>query len=131
MTAAFLRCCLLPGVPARLRRGVEVDTFWRGKPMTRSALWLCFVTLALAAPTASWAGGAWVPPPGDGDIDFGFSDKTASTSWDTHGHAYTNRNGLGEISYHDLRYFYLAGEIGLFKNFSATFLMPSTDAIEG
>jgi hypothetical protein len=30
MTAAFLRCRLVPGVPARLRRGVEVDTFLEG-----------------------------------------------------------------------------------------------------
>jgi hypothetical protein len=99
--------------------------------MSLLSRWLCLVSLALAAPATSWAGGAWVPNPGDGDISFGFSDKTASSSWDTHGNAYTNRNGLGEISYHDFRYFYLDGEVGLFKNFSATFLMTYLDGIEG
>jgi hypothetical protein len=92
---------------------------------------VCCLALALAAPRVSSAGGAWVPAPGDGDIDLGYSPKTASTSWDTHGRAYTNRNGAGEISYQDFRYLYLDGEIGLFKNFSATFLMTYLDGIEG
>jgi hypothetical protein len=99
--------------------------------MKRRSRCLSLLCLALAAPTAVWAGGAWVPAPGHGDLNFGFSRKTASTSWDTQGNAYTNANSAGVISYHDFRYFYLDGEIGLFRNFSATFLMTYLDGIEG
>lgn len=99
--------------------------------LTRLSRSTCLLSLALVMPASAWAGGAWVPNPGDGDVALGYSPKTASTSWDTHGNAYVNKNSLGEISYHDFRYFYVDGELGLFKRFSATFLMTYLDGREG
>ena len=80
------------------------------------------------------AGGAWVPDPGDGDVELGFSRKTASTSWNTAGHPYTNTttvNGKSTISYHDFRYGYLSGEVGLIRNVSATFVFTYLYGLEG
>ena len=79
-------------------------------------------------------GGAWVPDPGDGDVEIGFSRKTASTSWNTSGHVYTNTttvDGKPTISYHDFRYGYLSGEVGLFRNVSATFVFTYLYGLEG
>jgi hypothetical protein len=76
-------------------------------------------------------GGAWVPAPGDGDIQFGLSRKTASSSWNRDGEAFRNLNGQGVVSYHDFRYAYLNGEIGLVKRLSARFLVTYLDGFEG
>jgi len=56
---------------------------------------------------AGLCGGAWVPTPGDGDVQLGFSRKTASTSWNTDGETFRNLNNRGVVSYHDFRYAYL------------------------
>jgi hypothetical protein len=88
----------------------------------------------LAFPAAGFCGGAWLPAPGQGDVQLGFSRKTASTSWDTQGRAYTNlttSNGRRVITYHDFRYAYLSGEFGLFSRLSARFLFTYLDGYEG
>lgn len=75
--------------------------------------------------TAAFAGGAWMPSPGSGDFQLGFSRKTASSSWDTSGESFANP------SYHDFRYAYLSGEIGLHRRLSARFLVTYLDGLEG
>ncbi len=81
---------------------------------------------------AAHAGGAWVPEPGQGTIGFGISAKTAGSSWDRKGDAFDNRRTLDrKISYHDFRYGYLAGEVGLLRNLSGTFLVAYLDGREG
>lgn len=45
--------------------------------------------LVLGAGNA-FCGGAWVPAPGDGDVQLGFSRKTASSSWDANGDSFEN-----------------------------------------
>jgi hypothetical protein len=92
---------------------------------------ICVLSMALGAPALCRAGGAWVPNPGDGDVSLGVSRKTASTSWDVSGNSYVNANGAGQVSYHDFRYGYLTGELGLFKNLSASFLLTYLDGFEG
>jgi hypothetical protein len=90
-------------------------------------------TLLLSSRPAS-AGGAWVPDPGDGDVELGFSRKTASSSWNTSGHPYTNTtnvNGTPTISYHDFRYGYLTGEVGLVRNLSFDFVFTYLYGLEG
>lgn len=80
------------------------------------------------------AGGAWVPAPGDGWIQLGYSQKTAHTSWDVGGATYTNRTtveGESRITYHDFRYGFLSGEAGIVKNLSAGFLLTYLDGTEG
>ena len=89
-------------------------------------------SLCLAAlPGAAWCGGAWVPTPGNGDVQLGFSRKTASSSWDTQGDAFVNANNQGVISYHDFRYGYLSGEIGLLRRVSVRFLSTYLYGLEG
>ena len=74
------------------------------------------VSGAAAAPAL--AGGAWVPPPGHGYVYLGFSRKTAGSSWAVDGHAYDNvSSSTGKVSWHDFRYLYLFGEVGVFRNF--------------
>lgn len=78
------------------------------------------------------AGGAWVPDPGQGHVSLGISRKTAGSSWDRKGDAFDNRRASDRrISYHDFRYAYLSGEVGLFRNLSATFLVAYLDGREG
>jgi hypothetical protein len=90
------------------------------------------LSLCLAAlPGAAWCGGAWVSEPGDGDVQLGFSRKTASTSWDRDGGVFTNANSLGQVSYHDFRYGYLSGEIGLLRRVSVRFLSTYLYGLEG
>jgi hypothetical protein len=80
---------------------------------------------------AGFCGGAWVPQPGDGDIQLGFSRKTASTSWNRDGETFRNLNGQGVVSYHDFRYAYLSGEVGLLNRLSTRFLITYLDGFEG
>ncbi|HBL27365.1 MAG TPA: hypothetical protein DD490_11075 [Acidobacteria bacterium] len=96
--------------------------------MKRRAL---FLLVALAVPTEVLAGGAWVPPPGKGDVQLGVSRKTASTSWNREGETFRNRNSAGQISYHDFRYAYLSGEVGLLPRLSTRFLVTYLDGFEG
>lgn len=79
----------------------------------------------LLAATQVWAGGAWIPEPGDGSIQWGYSRKTADHSWDADGN--TNRNN----SLHDFRYGYLSGEVGLRKRLSGTFVFTYLWGFEG
>ncbi|MFL6262023.1 MAG: hypothetical protein ACJ76Y_20180 [Thermoanaerobaculia bacterium] len=85
----------------------------------------------LLFPAAGFCGGAWVPEPGKGDVDLGFSRKTASTSWNVDGDVFTNANAAGVISYHDFRYTYLSGEIGVLPRLSARFLFTYLYGLEG
>src|SRR5215212_5778294 len=91
---------------------------------------LSFAVTLLLAPTA-FCGGAWVPEPGTGDVQLGFSRKTASSSWDANGNAFVNANNAGVISYHDFRYAYLSGEAGLLPRLSARFLVTYLHGLEG
>jgi hypothetical protein len=98
------------------------------KTVSRSILIFCAFLLA---PAAGFCGGAWVPEPGKGDVQLGFSRKTASTSWNRDGDVYTNTNAAGQISYHDFRYTYLSGEVGLFPRLSARYLVTYLYGLEG
>ena len=72
------------------------------------------------------AGGAWVPEPGDGSFDLRMnSRKHAASSWDAFGEQFDNP------SQHDFRYAYLNGDVGLFRNLSAQFLLTFLDGREG
>jgi len=83
--------------------------------------------LALSVGAAS-AGGGWVPGPKQGYVQFGFSRKTADTSWDSEGTGFDN---TGRFKNHDFRYDYLSGEVGLGHRTSATFLVTYLDGREG
>jgi hypothetical protein len=86
---------------------------------------------ALGAAASLSAGGAWVPDPGTGWASLGFSRKTASTSWDGQGKAFLNTTRDGVISYHDFRYVYLSGEVGVVRNLSFEFLITYLYGLEG
>jgi len=100
-------------------------------PMRKIAKSLLVLCVLLLIPTAGTCGGAWVPEPGKGDVQLGFSRKTASTSWNRDGDVYTNTNAAGQISYHDFRYTYLSGEVGLFPRLSARYLVTYLYGLEG
>jgi len=75
-----------------------------------------------------------MPPPGRGDIQLGFSRKTASSSWDASGDAFGNTTTVGGKlvpHYHDFRYAYVSGEIGLHQRLSARFLVTWLHGLEG
>jgi hypothetical protein len=91
-----------------------------------SFLFSFFLTFTAATPL--FAGGAWVPEPGHGDVQLGFSRKTANTSWDAHG---DHLEHSGRFQNHDFRYTYLSGEIGLRPGWSTTFLVTWLDGREG
>lgn len=91
-------------------------------------------SILILFPVIAFAGGAWVPEPGDGDLQLGFSRKTASSSWDAAGTAFNNTTtfeGETVAHYHDFRYTYLSGEIGVFDRLSARFLVTWLDGLEG
>lgn len=98
-------------------------------------LQIAIVFAALAAlPQALFAGGAWIPAPGKGDIQFGASRKAADSSWDAAGDYFNNTrlvNGRNEPNIHDFRYGYLTGEIGIVKRLSGTFTLTYLDGYEG
>lgn len=94
---------------------------------------LVFLMTIFFAATAL-AGGAWVPAPGDGDVQLGYSRKTASSSWDPSGNAYNNTRTVdGHVvpHQHDFRYTYLSGEIGVVPRLSARFLVTWLHGLEG
>ena len=104
------------------------------KPIARTALALALALAASALPSPASAGGAWVPEPGKGDIQLGFSRKTASTSWNAQGDTLIHRTTFeGEVvrNEHDFRYGFLTGEIGLLRRLSATFTVTYLDGREG
>ena len=80
--------------------------------------------LALVAPAAH-AGGAWVYNQGDGDIQLGYSVKTADSSWTARG------NEVDNASWHIFRYVYAGGEAGLGKGLSFRYLALYLDGLEG
>lgn len=92
---------------------------------------LIFVMVLLLIPAAGFCGGAWIPAKGAGDVQLGLSRKTASTSWNTDGDTFVNANNQGVISYHDFRYAYLSGEIGILSRLSTRFLFTYLDGYEG
>lgn len=89
------------------------------------------VGMLLFFPLGSWGGGAWVPKPGDGYIQMGFSRKTADRVWDAKGGELIIKNASGDTHYHDFRYGYLTGEVGVFKNVSTTFVFTYLWGFEG
>ena len=89
---------------------------------------LMFVLLGVVSSSATWAGGAWVPPTGHGTLYSGFSRKTANTSWNADGASFEN---TGRFQNHDFRYFYLNGEVGFTPRLSALFLLTYLDGFEG
>ena len=97
--------------------------------MNRAFLLLSLAVL-YAAPV--WGGGAWLPAQGEGNVQWGFSRKTADTWWDADGHkGIIRRNDAGETHYHDFRYGYLAGEVGLRPRLAATFVFTYLWGFEG
>lgn len=92
---------------------------------------LLFLTVSAGT---GFCGGAWVPAPGDGDVQLGFSRKTASTSWNSSGDSFQNttvRDGETKRHYHDFRYGYLSGEVGLLPRLSTRFVMTYLHGLEG
>lgn len=99
--------------------------------MNRQRLVLVFCLCLTVISTAGYCGGAWVPAPGQGDVQLGASRKTASSSWDSDGNVFVNANSQGVISYHDFRYGYLSGEVGLLPRLSTRFLITYLNGLEG
>ncbi len=89
----------------------------------------------LLAATQVWAGGAWIPEPGKGYIQVGYSRKTADTVWDAEGNDLTRYQTENDPTtpahYHDFRYGLLSGELGLRKRLSGTFLFTYLWGFEG
>ena len=98
--------------------------------MNRFRWAIAFLFCLASIPEAAYCGGAWVPPQGKGDFQFGLSRKTASTSWNTDGDTFVNGTN-NRVSYHDFRYAYLSGEIGLLPRLSTRFLFTYLDGYEG
>ncbi len=80
--------------------------------------------LALATSPAM-AGGAWVPQQGAGDVQLGYSVKTARASWTQRGDTTVSR------SWHIFRYGYAGGEVGLGYDTSFRYLGLYLDGLEG
>ncbi|HEY0157070.1 MAG TPA: hypothetical protein VGF28_07240 [Thermoanaerobaculia bacterium] len=94
---------------------------------------LSLLLFLFLAPVSS-GGGAWVPAPGEGDLQLGFSRKTANTSWNAFGDAFNNTTtfeGQTVSHNHDFRYVYLSGEIGVVDRLSARFLVTHLNGLEG
>lgn len=87
---------------------------------------ILLILFVLAAPL--YAGGAWVPEAGKGEIQLGFSRKTAHTSWDAYGEVLEHS---GRFQNHDFRYTYLWGEVGVGRGWSVDFLVSWLDGREG
>ncbi len=88
-----------------------------------SLSWCAAFTLLGAG--AARAGGAWVPGSAAGDLQFGYSVKTADTSWDPYG------NTRISDSWHIFRYVYTGGEVGLGYKLSVRYLALYLDGLEG
>ena len=90
----------------------------------RSLATLCCLAAAALADSA-WAGGAWIPKPGDGSVQLGASRKKAQTSWGRKGQLLDNQQD------HDFRYGYLSGDAGLWKGLAATWTVTYLQGYEG
>jgi hypothetical protein len=87
---------------------------------------LLTLSLLVGIPETGLCGGAWVPAPGEGDLQLGFSRKTATSSWDVSGNSFDNTTtfeGATVAHHHDFRYGYLSGEVGLLNRLSTHFTM--------
>lgn len=87
-----------------------------------------FALLLLMVALPALAGGGWVAPVGSGDVQVGFSRKTADTSWDAFGTTFANS---GRFENHDFRYTYLSGEVGVVDRLSFAFLITYLEGLEG
>jgi hypothetical protein len=99
-----------------------------------SVRFISLLVIGVGICAAARGGGAWVPDPGHGDIQLGYSQKTAHTSFDPAGDRYTNLTtvaGQRVPTYHDFRYGYLSGEIGIVKNLSTRVLVTYLYGLEG
>lgn len=83
---------------------------------------------AVFLPTTVFAGGAWLPGKGNGDVQIGFSRKQADTSWDANGDIL---NHTGRAQSHDFRYGYVSGEVGVTEPLSVHFLVTYLWGLEG
>lgn len=104
------------------------------KHTSGSTLSMIALSLLVGFPGTGWCGGAWVPAPGQGDVQLGFSRKTATTSWDASGNAFDNttlHDGETVAHHHDFRYGYLSGEVGLLERFSTHFTVTYLHGLEG
>lgn len=102
--------------------------------MHRFGICSLLVAALLLAPQAALAGGAWVPEQWQGDVQLGFSQKTANSSWNSSGdsfHHFTTHNGERVGHHHDFRYAYFSGEMGLLRNLSATWTVTYLYGLEG
>lgn len=100
----------------------------------RYGIYALLLGALVLAPQVALAGGAWVPEPWQGDVQLGYSQKTAHTSWNTSGQAFDNLTtfeGERVDHHHDFRYGYFAGELGLLRNFSATWTVTYLYGLEG
>jgi hypothetical protein len=91
--------------------------------MRRAAFLTVLLPVFCCLPAA--AGGAWVPERGAGDVIFGYSNKTADTSWNPRG------DTRYHSSLHDFRYLYQGGEVGLGRELSFRYLVLFLDGYEG
>lgn len=89
----------------------------------RSMAFAVAATALAAAPAL--AGGAWVPEKGKGDVQLGYSVKTANASWDPRGNTRVSN------SWHIFRYIYTGGEVGVGGDFSLRYLVLYLDGLEG
>jgi hypothetical protein len=97
------------------------------RPRLAAAICVAFALAALPA----YGGGAWIPAPGDGEVQLGYSRKTAHTSWDSRGEGFVNLTQGTLEHHHDFRYGYLSGEVGLRERLSFRFLVTYLDGFEG
>jgi hypothetical protein len=77
------------------------------------------------------AASAWVPASGKGSVYFGFSRKTAASSWNAFGDTFDHTTATGDLSWHDFRYLSSTAEIGLGKGFSVGFTGTWLYGLEG
>lgn len=99
--------------------------------MRRSPRLLVSAALLLWPGSLAYAGGAWVPAPGQGSLYLGFSRKTAASSWDADGKAFDHLTAAGQKNWHDFRYVYLSGEVGVVPRLALTFSGTWLDGREG
>ena len=80
-------------------RLTELRTLAKG-PMRRLITGFSILALATLLAAPAWAGGAWVPKPGDGSLQLGASRKRAQSSWGRKGQILANQGD------HDFRHGY-------------------------
>lgn len=99
--------------------------------MRRRPTWLAVAVLTLLPASLAQAGGAWVPARGQGSLYLGFSRKTAASSWDSSGEPFDHITTDGRKNWHDFRYLYLSGEVGVLPRLALTFSGTWLDGREG